>query len=171
MKLALSSFQAMCFRSRLNAKSFSWYLRFPVSFRSNIPYFCWNKETNLHTAGISRLRLFKKEYFTKQIECQNRIFSNFNLSNDSRSESRWFKCNLQATNWLQQVIRDKRIIYYITIIFEPCWWWSTRKSLAYYVFYQEIFAFSETLSKGFALQIMTSSTPLLLNCNIQTGQL
>ena len=124
-----------------------------------------NKQTYIqlvyHLWGYS-----KKEYFTKQIECQNRIFSNFNLSNDSRSESLWFKCNLQATNWLQQVIRDKRIIYYITIIFEPCWWWSTRKSLAYYVFYQEIFAFSETLSKGFALQIMTSSTPPLLNCNI-----
>ena len=65
--------------------------------------------------------------------------------------SRWvplFKCNLRATKWLEQVIRDKRIIYYLTIIFEPCWRWTTRKSLAYnYLFYQEIFAFSETLSK------------------------
>ena len=172
MKLALSSFQAMCFSSRNNAKSFSWYLRFPVSFRTNIPSFFWNKQTYIQLIYfITFEAIQKKSILQNKLNVRNRIFSNFNPSNDSQSVSPWFKCILQATKWLKQVIRDDQIVYYITIIFEPSWWWSTRKSFAYNYVTGQIFAFSETLSKRFALQLMTSSAPLLLNCNIQTGQL
>ena len=126
------------------------------------------KQTNKPTYSwyiLSRLRLFKKRVFYKTNWMSETVLSPTVILQMIHIESLWFKCNLQATKWLQQVIRDKRIIYYITIIFEPCWWWSTQKSLASnYLFYQEIFAFSETLSKGFALEIMTSSTRLLLNC-------
>ena len=130
-----------------------------------------NKQTCIQLIYFITLEVIQnKSILQNKLIVRNRIFSDFNPSNGSQSESLWFKCILQATKWLQQVIRDERISYYITIIFEPCWRWTTRKSLAYnYVFYQEIFAFSETLSKGFALQIMTSSTPLLLNCNVQTA--